>query len=45
MATTDWLVDYKMGGTISITQKTKPNVANKPKYEAKTSKKSEWKKT
>ena len=40
----DYLVDYKMGGTISTTQKAKPEGAKKAKYEAKTSKKSRWKK-
>ena len=38
------LVDYKMGGTISTTQKAKPEGAKKAKYKEKTSKKSGWKK-
>ena len=44
MAATDCLVDYKMGGAISIMQKPKPKGDRKTKTEDKTSKKSGWKK-
>ncbi|RVW71001.1 hypothetical protein CK203_059703 [Vitis vinifera] len=44
MATTDCLMDYKMGGSISTMQRPKSNGGKKAKVEGKTSKKSGWKK-
>ncbi|KAL6319624.1 hypothetical protein AAG906_020701 [Vitis piasezkii] len=44
MAAADCLVDYKMGGAISTTQKPRSEGGKKAKFEGKTSKKSGWKK-
>ena len=44
MATTDYLMDSKMVNAISTTQKPKSEKAKKSKAEAKTYKKSIWKK-
>ena len=44
MAAADCLVDYKMGGAISTTQRPRSEGGNKAKFEGKTSKKSGWKK-
>ena len=44
IATANCLVDYKMGGVISIMQRPKLEGGKKAKAEGKTSKKSEWKK-
>ena len=44
MAAADCLVDYKMGGAISTTQRPKLDGSKKAKTEGKASKKPEWKK-
>ncbi|RVW40269.1 hypothetical protein CK203_082804 [Vitis vinifera] len=44
MAAADCLVDYKMGGAISTTQRPRSDGGKKAKFEGKTSQKSGWKK-
>ena len=44
MAAADCLVDYKMGGAISTTQRPKSDGSKKAKVEGKVSKKPGWKK-
>ncbi|RVW15655.1 hypothetical protein CK203_075362 [Vitis vinifera] len=44
MAAADCLVDYKMGGAISTTQRPRSEGGKKAKFEGKTSQKSGWKK-